>query len=266
MKNRVTGLGGVFFKANNPPKLKEWYGKHLGFSITDYGATFHWIDQNNASSKTLARTEWGPFAADTKYFDPSEKAFMFNYRVADLENLLETLQKEGIESAGKVETYPYGKFGWIMDPERNKIELWEPIDEGFGPESTESTQTSRIVTGIGGIFFKADDPEKLGAWYRRHLGIEGMFQWIDSSSSAPARTIWSAFQKETDYFSPSEKAYMFNYRVKNLAETLDILNRQGIPMVGKTVEYPYGKFGWVMDPEGNKIELWEPVDERLVKL
>lgn len=124
---RVTGIGGFFFKANDSKKLVEWYGKHLGLKTDQYGSTFWWKDNygNDCS------TQWSPFAADTTYFSPSEKQFMQNFRVENLEALLENLKQEGVTIVGEIETYDYGKFGWILDPEGNKIELWEPIDKAF---------------------------------------------------------------------------------------------------------------------------------------
>jgi predicted enzyme related to lactoylglutathione lyase len=126
---RVTGLGGVFFKTTDPKKTKEWYGKHLGLPLDEYGVSFKWIDPNNKDAKEPAVTAWSPFAADTKYFQPSEKPFMFNYRVENLVELLKILKEEGVQIVGEVEEYPYGKFGWIMDPDGNKIELWEPKED-----------------------------------------------------------------------------------------------------------------------------------------
>ena len=128
---RVTGIGGIFFKAEDPKKLKDWYGKHLGLDISEWGSTFQWIDPDHPDAKTPARTVWSPFERDTKYFSPSEKPFMINYRVENLELLLDTLRQENVTVVGEVEEYPYGKFGWILDSEGNKIELWEPKDEGF---------------------------------------------------------------------------------------------------------------------------------------
>lgn len=124
---RVTGIGGIFFKAEDPKKLTSWYAKHLGFNEQEYGgATFSWLE-DNPNSPTPARTEWSPFKSDTSYFAPSEKQFMFNYRVENLIELLKVLKEEGVTIVGEVQEYPYGKFGWIMDPEGNKIELWEPL-------------------------------------------------------------------------------------------------------------------------------------------
>ena len=123
---RVTGIGGIFFKAEDPKKLKSWYAKHLGFNEQEHGATFSWREVNT-DSPTPASTEWSPFKNDTTYFAPSEKPFMFNYRVHDLVALLKVLKEEGVTIVGEMQEYPYGKFGWIMDPEGNKIELWEPM-------------------------------------------------------------------------------------------------------------------------------------------
>lgn len=126
---RVTGIGGIFFKTEDPKKLKDWYGKHLGLPIDDYGASFKWIDMDHRDAKEPALTAWSPFKSDTKYFEPSEKSYMFNYRVENLEELLKVLKEEGVQIVGEMQEFSYGKFGWIMDPEGNKIELWEPVDD-----------------------------------------------------------------------------------------------------------------------------------------
>ena len=128
---RVTGIGGVFFKAEDPKKLREWYGKHLGLEMEEWGTTFFWTDPNYPEAKGKGRTVWSAFEKNTTYFDPSLKAYMFNYRVENLVELLKLLRTEGVTVIDQIEELPYGKFGWIMDPEGNKIELWEPIDEGF---------------------------------------------------------------------------------------------------------------------------------------
>jgi D-3-phosphoglycerate dehydrogenase len=126
-EKRVTGIGGVFFKSDNPAVLKEWYKKHLGLTIDNYGCSFWWKD----ASGNDAMTQWSPFAADTKYFEPSQKQFMQNFRVHDLDNLLIKLKAEGVTLVGEPEAYDYGKFAWILDVEGNKIELWEPNDRAF---------------------------------------------------------------------------------------------------------------------------------------
>ena len=126
-EKRVTGIGGIFFKSENPAELKEWYKNHLELNTDDYGCTFWWKDdKGNAAS-----TQWSPFEADTKYFEPSQKQFMQNFRVHNLEWLLQKLKQEGVTIIGEPEHYDYGKFGWVLDPEGNKIELWEPNDGAF---------------------------------------------------------------------------------------------------------------------------------------
>jgi len=124
------------------------------------------------------------------------------------------------------------------------------------------------VTGIGGIFFKSKDPKVLCAWYKKHLGIDfgdGTyfgFKWINyNKPDVPGTTAFSFFKETTEYFQPSEKPYMINFRVKNLVELLDGLKKENVTVIGEMQEFEYGKFGWIMDPEGNKIELWEPVDD-----
>ena len=127
MKNRVTGLGGIFFKCENPEKTKEWYKNHLGLPTDQYGCTFWWKDKDGKDCST----QWSPMDGKTTYFQPSQKPFMMNFRVENLIELLDVLKKEGVTIVGEIEEYDYGKFGWIMDPEGNKLELWEPIDSAF---------------------------------------------------------------------------------------------------------------------------------------
>ena len=109
--------------------MKEWYGKHLGIETDQYGGLFKWRDHDD--KEKVCTTVWSPFTKESDYFQPSQKEFMFNYRVENLVELLEQLKKEGVEVVGEIEEFEYGKFGWIMDPEGRKIELWEPIDAPF---------------------------------------------------------------------------------------------------------------------------------------
>lgn len=126
-KKRVTGIGGIFMKSNDPEYMRNWYNKHLGFNATQYGATFEWLNVEKPEEK--GTTVWNPFKNNTDYFMPSEKEYMINLRVDDLEWLLAELRKEGIEQVGEMQVYDYGKFAHIIDPEGTKIELWEPVDE-----------------------------------------------------------------------------------------------------------------------------------------
>lgn len=123
---KVTGIGGIFFKCKDPKAIHQWYKTHLGFDTTPYGTSFKWKQEDNPTKEGL--TQWAPFAADTKYFEPSAKDFMINYRVENLEDLVVALKDENVTIVDQIETYDYGKFIHILDPEGNKIELWEPID------------------------------------------------------------------------------------------------------------------------------------------
>jgi len=123
---RVTGIGGIFFKAKDPAALKAWYSKYLGIHTTAYGANFEW--RQGADSTKKGFTTWTPFKETTKYFGPSEKQFMINYRVEGLEQILANMKAAGIMPTDSVEKVSYGSFVHIMDPEGNKIELWEPND------------------------------------------------------------------------------------------------------------------------------------------
>ena len=122
---RVTGIGGIFFKSKDPKALGEWYRIHLGVNVEEWGgAGFKWVSPENPSG--IGTTIWSPFKEDTQYFAPSTAPFMVNYRVDDLHALLAQLQSEGCNVDSKVEESEYGKFAWIIDPDGNKLELWEP--------------------------------------------------------------------------------------------------------------------------------------------
>lgn len=123
---KVTGIGGIFFKCKDPKKMTAWYQKHLGLPANPYGASFEWYEGDDSTKK--AQTQWTPFPETTKYFGPSAQDFMINYRVENLEALVEELKKEGVTIVDKIETYDYGKFVHILDAEGNKVELWEPKD------------------------------------------------------------------------------------------------------------------------------------------
>ena len=123
---KVTGIGGIFFKCKDTKKMSEWYKTHLGLDTNDWGATFEWREESDPTKK--GSTQWSPFAETTKYFEPSTKDFMINYRVADLEALVEELKKEAVTIVDKIENSDYGKFVHIIDIEGNKIQLWEAND------------------------------------------------------------------------------------------------------------------------------------------
>jgi len=139
---KVTGIGGIFFKCKDPKKMREWYQTHLGLITNQYGAVFEWRQGADTTKKGF--TQWSPFAEKTKYFEPSTKDFMINYRVENLEVLVEQLKKDSVIITDKIETVAYGKFVHIMDIEGNKLELWEPNDieyeklgKQFGSKTTK---------------------------------------------------------------------------------------------------------------------------------
>ena len=124
---RVIGIGGIFFKANDPEKLAAWYKTHLGLEAEDWGGVcFQEGAGVDLKPKRQSHIVWSPFDANTDYFKPSDKQFMINYRVHDLDGLLTQLRSEGVAVDPKTQKSEFGYFGWIMDPEGNRIELWEP--------------------------------------------------------------------------------------------------------------------------------------------
>lgn len=126
---KVTGIGGIFFKSEDPTKLKEWYQTHLGLNTDAYGTNFEWRQGADTAKKGF--TQWSPFQEKTTYFQPSAKDFMINYRVHDLEALVKQLKEEGVTLTDEIATYEYGKFVHILDGEGNKVELWEPNDAEY---------------------------------------------------------------------------------------------------------------------------------------
>lgn len=124
---KVTGVGGVFFKARDPKQLMEWYDQHLGIKFQHGFIQFKWADDQG--NKTPGSTTLAIFKEDSDNFKPSEKPFMINLRVGDLRALLAELAEKGITVSGEIQEYEFGRFGWLIDPEGNKIELWEPVDD-----------------------------------------------------------------------------------------------------------------------------------------
>lgn len=125
-RKKVTGIGGIFFKCKDPGKLREWYRIHLGLNTNQYGSVFEWRQGVDTTKKGF--TQWSPFGEKTNYFAPSTKDFMINYRVENLQALVDDLKNNGVTILDTIETYSYGKFVHILDIEGNKLELWEPDD------------------------------------------------------------------------------------------------------------------------------------------
>ena len=135
---KVTGIGGIFFRSKDPQETREWYGENLGLAINDYGSPFEFRNANQPDE--INYLNWNPFDEDTDYFDPSKKEFMINYRVQNIEGLVNKLKKNGVMIVDEIEEFEYGKFVHIMDPEGNKIELWEPVDSVFTQMGGKTTK------------------------------------------------------------------------------------------------------------------------------
>jgi len=135
---KVTGIGGIFFKTKDVEKTKEWYGKNLGLAISPYGSSFEFRNANRPEE--INYLSWSPFKEDTDYLNPSTKEFMVNYRVQNIEGLVAQFKENGVTVLDEIASYEYGKFVHIMDPDGNKIELWEPIDSVFTAMGGETTK------------------------------------------------------------------------------------------------------------------------------
>ena len=135
---KVTGIGGIFFFSDNPEEIKEWYSENLGLETNEWGSSFEFRNANRPDE--INYLQWSPFKRGNEYFAPSKKEFMINYRVQNIEGLVNKLKANGVTIVDKIETFEYGKFVHIMDSEGNKIELWEPIDSVFTAMGGETTK------------------------------------------------------------------------------------------------------------------------------
>lgn len=126
---KVTGIGGIFFKAKDPKKMRAWYQENLGLKVNPYGSVFEWRQAPDGAKKGYS--QWSVFPEKTKYFEPSAQNFMINYRVDNMDKLVAQLKKDGVTITDTVQSYDYGKFVHILDLEGNKIELWEPNDVAY---------------------------------------------------------------------------------------------------------------------------------------
>lgn len=137
-KPKVTGIGGIFFFSDDPQEIKNWYEKNLGLEFNEWGSSFEFRNANNPEE--INYLQWSPFKKGSKYFTPSKKGFMINYRVQNIEGLVEKLRDNGVTILDDIKKYDYGKFVHIMDIEGNKIELWEPIDKVFTEMGLKTTK------------------------------------------------------------------------------------------------------------------------------
>ncbi len=259
----LTMIGGIFIKANNPKFLARWYEDNLGIGFgTGIYFSFKWRDLEKTDD--IGYTAFSFFPETTEYFSPSNNDSMLNLRVDNLETTRELLKNNGVEVESKVESYDYGRFGWAIDCDGRKIELWEPVDKAFD-DYHKPMELFEKVTGLGGVFLKSKNVQESVDWYSKNFGMDFSYsfsnlQWRDvHQKETICNTVFSFFAQETKYFGKSTKDFMLNFRVKNLDEILHELRSSEIEVDEKVETYDYGKFGWIYDPEGNRIELWEPI-------
>ena len=135
---RVTGIGGIFFFSDDPAATREWYGENFGMAIDNYGSPFEFRNANNPDE--INYLSWSPCRTGSEYFAPSKREFMINYRVNNIEGLVNKLRENGVLILDSITGYEYGKFVHLMDPDGNKIELWEPIDSFFTQMGGKTTK------------------------------------------------------------------------------------------------------------------------------
>ncbi|MBB6612864.1 VOC family protein [Pontibacter sp. Tf4] len=135
---KVTGIGGIFFFSDNPQETKDWYAKNLGLEVNEWGSTFE--TRNASRPEEINYLQWSPFKTGSEYFAPSKREFMINYRVQNLEGLVQKLQENSVTIVDEIQKFDYGKFIHIMDADGNKIELWEPVDQVFTEMGGETTK------------------------------------------------------------------------------------------------------------------------------
>lgn len=256
---RVTGIGGFVFSCPDPPAVREWYSHHLGMVWDDEGtARFHLIEaQTDRPAITILRLV--PEASDT--LEPGRQPFMVRYRVDDLDVLAARLDDLGEAVIDPGRESDEGRFAWVVDPDGQKVELWDPGPAGDGP-----AEPAAPVAGLGGVFFKSHDPAALKTWYRTRLLIEPddagyvVFSWKGPGGLTEYLS-WEVFSADTDYFDPGTRPYMLNFRVDDLDALRGRLLEDGSVQVDPQIqEFEYGKFGWILDPTDARIELWEPND------
>lgn len=197
---KVTGLGGIFFKVEDPQKTRDWYKNNLGFVTNEYGSLFHTKNTNGNDEYC----QWSPFANTTTYFEPAQKNFMINLRVDNLEILLEKFKVNGVIVLDTIKTYEYGKFLHVLDNEQNKIELWEPVDSEFTRSYAGQTTDNILITGIT---FTSKNPEALKVWYKNNLGI-----------------VFSENISELPFKGASDDIRSFNFNFEPVSEIDEILS------------------------------------------
>lgn len=234
MDGKVTGLGGIFFKVENPETTRDWYKNQLGFVTNEYGSLFEFANKNGKA----IYMQWSPFSNNTGYFEPSTKDFMINFRVENLDDLHKRFLENGVKVLDTIETYEYGKFLHILDSENNKIELWEPVDNVFTKLYSGNTTNNRWVTQID---FESENPESLRKWYTYNLGIyfdnnKSLLPfYIPGKETAPFNFNLNIEAKGSGIFKDMEKQIIIAYSyppddsiIKNFIKHSNTQNNAGL--------------------------------------
>ena len=238
----------------NEAKMQEFYTEVFGveFSIKEYPDFKLYEGEWNGMTLLLCPAE---IAKNTA----KQNRHQFHVEVDDIDTFFQNALEHGASIIEEVVDNESGKLGSLSDPDGNSIVVNEKRKKDLQPS----------IIGIGGIFFKSEDPEKLKLWYEEYLGIpmgeHGLnFAW--GKENGTGYTLWSPFPSETEYFQPSDQEYMINFRVSDLEALLKKLKSKGVEIKGEIASFDYGQFAWILDLEGNKIELWEPIDKEYKKI
>lgn len=252
----VTGIGGIFFKCENPESTRNWYTSNLGFLTNEYGAMFETLSLENK----ISYLQWSPFSSKTKYFEPSEKSFMINYRVNNLKKLELELRNNGVTILDTIETYEYGSFLHILDSENNKIELWEPIDVVF---TNLYSGTTNVKSTVNRIVFKAKDPNALSDWYHKNLGLilseEGSYFEYKKNDNLESirRLLWKPVSFDSDLFLVDNQELIIGYNIDNLEGNLFKLLQSGINIENTDKVEDGSKVANLIDIDNHQLMLFD---------
>jgi len=258
------GLRSCIYRVPDLAEASSWYGKV--FDATPYFENEFYIGFDIDGYELGLLKGKGP--------DRVELSGLSYWATNDIEQSISRFKAEGAKLEEEIMDVGDGVLlAALSDPWNNGIRLIENRFFQIGPRNNHPEPAKQPgVTACGGVFIKCQDPGAIKEWYRNNLGINAgqygaVWQWRkEVPNNDPGFTVWSAFPADTTYLSPSEHDFMINYRVNDLEELLKMLKERNIEQVGKMESYEYGKFAWIMDPEGRKIELWEPVDEEYIKI
>ena len=255
----VAGIAGLFIGSPDPARTRDWYCRHLGIRFAENeGARFVWRE---ADTGTRAETRFDFVDEIPRPQASAVLSALVRYRVRGLDALVEALREGGDEATVLDE-----RRGRVIDPDGRTVELLEAGTSPGRPADPEHPADDGRVRGIGGVFLRSPDPAALKAWYAR-LGIrpgpDGYVTFPATSLAGEETvTVWEVFPSNTTYFDSGGEAsphgFMLNLRVQDLDGLVESLRADGVWVDPKTETYEYGKFAWIVDPRGARVELWEP--------